>query len=90
MAVTPEPPVEMSQIDTRPSHPPRTGEVDVVGFTRRGPLPLWWRRRSRTAGRLVAVAGGEKHGYAIMRDIEELSGGSVTMGAAPCTGRSNG
>jgi DNA-binding PadR family transcriptional regulator len=29
---------------------------------------------------IVAVAGGEKHGYAIMRDIEELSGGSVTMG----------
>ncbi len=29
---------------------------------------------------VVALAGGEKHGYAIMRDIEELSGGSVTMG----------
>ena len=29
---------------------------------------------------IVALAGGEKHGYAIMRDIDELSGGSVTMG----------
>jgi DNA-binding PadR family transcriptional regulator len=29
---------------------------------------------------IVALAGGEKHGYAIMRDIEELSGGAVTMG----------
>ena len=29
---------------------------------------------------VVALAGGDKHGYAIMRDIEELSGGSVTMG----------
>ncbi len=29
---------------------------------------------------IVALAGGEKHGYAIMRDIDDLSGGSVTMG----------
>ena len=29
---------------------------------------------------MVALAGGEKHGYAIMRDIDDLSGGSVTMG----------
>jgi DNA-binding PadR family transcriptional regulator len=29
---------------------------------------------------VVALAAGERHGYAIMRDIEELSGGSVTMG----------
>jgi len=29
---------------------------------------------------IVAVAGGEKHGYAIMRDVEDLSGGAVTMG----------
>ena len=29
---------------------------------------------------IVALAGGEKHGYAIMRDIEDLSGGSATMG----------
>lgn len=29
---------------------------------------------------IVALAGGEKHGYAIMRDIEELSAGSVRMG----------
>ena len=29
---------------------------------------------------IVALAGGEKHGYAIMRDIDDLSGGSVSMG----------
>ena len=29
---------------------------------------------------VVALAGGEKHGYAIMRDVDELSGGTVTMG----------
>lgn len=29
---------------------------------------------------IVALAAGERHGYAIMRDIDELSGGSVTMG----------
>jgi DNA-binding PadR family transcriptional regulator len=29
---------------------------------------------------LVALADGAKHGYAIMRDIEELHDGSVTMG----------
>jgi DNA-binding PadR family transcriptional regulator len=29
---------------------------------------------------IVALAAGERHGYAIMRDIEDLSGGSVKMG----------
>ena len=29
---------------------------------------------------IVALAAGERHGYAIMRDITELSGGSVKMG----------
>jgi DNA-binding PadR family transcriptional regulator len=29
---------------------------------------------------LVALAGGEKHGYAIRRDVAELSGGLVQMG----------
>ncbi len=29
---------------------------------------------------IVALAAGERHGYAIMRDIDELSAGSVTMG----------
>ena len=29
---------------------------------------------------VVALAGGERHGYAIMRDIEDLSGGTVVMG----------
>ena len=29
---------------------------------------------------IVALSGGEKHGYAIMGDVEELSGGVVRMG----------
>ena len=29
---------------------------------------------------IVALAGGERHGYAIMRDIDELSDGAVSMG----------
>jgi DNA-binding PadR family transcriptional regulator len=29
---------------------------------------------------IVALAGGEKHGWAIMREVEELSGGAVKMG----------
>ena len=29
---------------------------------------------------IVALADGAKHGYAIMRDIEDLHDGSVTMG----------
>lgn len=29
---------------------------------------------------IVALAGAEMHGYGIMRDVEELSGGSVNMG----------
>ena len=29
---------------------------------------------------IVALAGGEKHGWAIMRDVAELSGGAVQMG----------
>ncbi len=38
------------------------------------PLP------SATLHILVALAPGEKHGYAIMRDVEELSDGAVRMG----------
>ena len=38
------------------------------------PLP------SATLHILVALAGGEKHGYAIMRDVEDLSDGHVKMG----------
>lgn len=38
------------------------------------PLP------SATLHILVALAPGEKHGYAIMRDVEHLSDGSVRMG----------
>lgn len=34
----------------------------------------------------VALADGEKHGYAIMRDVAELSGGSVTMGSGTLYG----
>jgi DNA-binding PadR family transcriptional regulator len=29
---------------------------------------------------IVALADGEKHGYAIMREVEEVSAGAVTMG----------
>lgn len=29
---------------------------------------------------IVSLAEDEKHGYAIMRDVEELSGGAVTIG----------
>lgn len=35
---------------------------------------------------VVALADGEKHGYAIMRDVTELSGGSVTMGSGTLYG----
>src|SRR6478735_8133300 len=35
---------------------------------------------------VVALAGGEKHGYAIMRDVEELSGGTVAMGPGTLSG----
>jgi len=38
------------------------------------PLP------SATLHILVALGSGEKHGYAIMRDVEELSDGRVRMG----------
>jgi DNA-binding PadR family transcriptional regulator len=29
---------------------------------------------------IVSLADGPKHGYAIMRDVEDLHGGTVTMG----------
>ena len=29
---------------------------------------------------LLALLGGDKHGYAVMRDVEELSDGAVKMG----------
>lgn len=29
---------------------------------------------------LLALAGGEKHGYAIMHEVEEITDGQVTMG----------
>lgn len=38
------------------------------------PLP------SATLHILVALGPGEKHGYAIMRDVDELSDGAVRMG----------
>ena len=38
------------------------------------PLP------SATLHILVALMGGEKHGYGIMRDVEEVSDGHVRMG----------
>lgn len=35
---------------------------------------------------LVALAAGEKHGYAIMRDVAEVSGGVVQMGSGTLYG----
>jgi DNA-binding PadR family transcriptional regulator len=35
---------------------------------------------------VVALADGEKHGYAIMRDVAELIGGSVRMGSGTLYG----
>lgn len=35
---------------------------------------------------VVALADGEKHGYAIMRDVNELSGGTVRMGSGTLYG----
>ena len=35
---------------------------------------------------LVALADGEKHGYAIMRDVEILSDGAVRMGSGTLYG----
>ena len=29
---------------------------------------------------MLALRAGERHGYAVMRDVERLSGGAVTMG----------
>lgn len=35
---------------------------------------------------VVALADGEKHGYAILRDVSELSGGAVRMGSGTLYG----
>ena len=35
---------------------------------------------------VVALADGEKHGYAIMRDVADLSGGTVRMGSGTLYG----
>ena len=35
---------------------------------------------------LVALSGGEMHGYAIMREVEEASGGVVKLGPATLYG----
>jgi DNA-binding PadR family transcriptional regulator len=35
---------------------------------------------------VVALANGEKHGYAILRDVAELSGGAVRMGSGTLYG----
>ena len=47
------------------------GVREPEGFV---PLP------SATLHILVALMGGEKHGYGIMRDVEEVSDGHVRMG----------
>ncbi|MCU1451008.1 MAG: PadR family transcriptional regulator [Acidimicrobiales bacterium] len=48
--------------------------ADVRGPEQFLPLP------SATLHILVALMPGEKHGYAIMRDVEDVSDGSVRMG----------
>jgi len=53
------------------SKPAGSGEASVESFL---PLP------ASAMHIIVALAGGEKHGYAIMRDVEELSHGVVRMG----------
>lgn len=35
---------------------------------------------------IVALAGGEKHGYAIMRDVAEVSDGAVRLGSGTLYG----
>lgn len=35
---------------------------------------------------LVALADGDKHGYAILRDVSDLSGGAVRMGSGTLYG----
>ena len=35
---------------------------------------------------VVALADGEKHGYAIMRDVADVSGGTVRMGSGTLYG----
>jgi DNA-binding PadR family transcriptional regulator len=35
---------------------------------------------------VVALASGDKHGYAIMRDVAELSGGTVRIGSGTLYG----
>jgi DNA-binding PadR family transcriptional regulator len=48
------------------------GDAERIG--KLTPLP------SATLHILVALLGGEKHGYAIMGDVEQLSDGAVRMG----------
>jgi DNA-binding PadR family transcriptional regulator len=50
---------------------------DVQGFL---PLP------ASVMHIVVALADGDKHGYAIMRDIAELSAGAVRMGSGTLYG----
>lgn len=35
---------------------------------------------------IVALAGGDKHGYAIMRDVVDVSGGAVRLGSGTLYG----
>jgi DNA-binding PadR family transcriptional regulator len=55
----------------RPSRRPSAVPDEVDAFL---PLP------ASAMHVIVALTGGEKHGYAIMRDVESLSGGVVHMG----------
>src|SRR5215207_10746843 len=53
------------------------GRDEIEGFL---PLP------ASVMHIVVALADGEKHGYAIMRDVAELSGGVVRMGSGTLYG----
>jgi DNA-binding PadR family transcriptional regulator len=44
------------------------------------PLP------SATLHILIALKDGEKHGYAIMRDVDEMSDGRMRIGPGPMYG----
>src|SRR5215204_3039983 len=54
---------------------PASGEIDSFS-----PLP------ASVMHIIVALADGEKHGYAIMRDVADVSGGTVKMGSGTLYG----
>jgi len=55
---------------------PEAGAMDNVSSDPHQELPL----TPAVCHILLALAGGEKHGYAIMQEVEEITDGQVTMG----------